>query len=99
MPTLAYCATLNNYTQSDLATLRTPHASLSYIIIGEEIGESGTPHLQIYFQLAKQTKLTTMKNWGGPWAKMHFEIARGTSDEAADYCKKDGKYTDCSSHA
>lgn len=92
MPTLAYVATLNNYTAQDLAILRTPNPDLSYIIIGEEVGASGTKHLQIYFQLAKQKKLTTIKNWGGPWAKMHLEAARGTSDEAATYCMKDGKY-------
>lgn len=92
MPTLAYCATLNNYTEADVATLRTPNSKLQYIIVGHEIGESGTPHLQIYFQLATQTKMTTIKNWGGPWARMHFEAARGTDVQAADYCKKEGNF-------
>ncbi len=90
MPPLAYVATLNNPTATDLATLRTPSRFLEYIIIGEEIGKLGTPHLQIYFQLATPTKVTKIKNWGGPWARMHLEIARGTSEEAAAYCKKDG---------
>lgn len=92
MPTLAYVATLNNYTPEDVAVLRTPNSKLNYIIVGHEVGDSGTPHLQIYFQLANQAKLTTIKNWGGPWAKMHFEAARGTDVQASDYCKKDGNF-------
>lgn len=92
MPTLAYVATLNNYTADDVAVLRTPNSKLTYIIVGHEVGEQGTPHLQIYFQLEKQAKLTTIKNWGGPWARMHLEPARGTDVEAADYCKKEGNY-------
>lgn len=92
MPTLAYVATLNNYTPEDVAVLRTPNSKLRYIIVGHEVGEQGTPHLQIYFQLEKQTMLTTIKRWGGPWSRMHFETARGTDSEAADYCKKEGNF-------
>lgn len=92
MPTLAYVATLNNYRPEDVAVLRTPNSKLRYIIVGHEVGEQGTPHLQIYFQLEKQAKLTTIKGWGGPWSRMHFEAARGTDSEAADYCKKDGNF-------
>lgn len=92
MPVLAYVATLNNYTEEDVAILRTPNNKLRYIIVGHEVGEQGTPHLQIYFQLEKQAMLTTIKRWGGPWSKMHFETARGTNIEAADYCKKDGNF-------
>lgn len=92
MPTLAYCATLNNYTADDVAVLRTPNSKLNYIIVGHEVGDSGTPHLQMYFQLAKQTKITSIKNWGGPWARMHLESAKGTDKEAADYCKKEGNF-------
>lgn len=92
MPVLAYCATLNNYTADDVAMLRTPNNKLRYIIVGHEIGESGTPHLQIYFQLEKQAKKSTIVNWGGPWARMHLENARGTDVEASDYCKKEGNF-------
>lgn len=92
MPTLAYCATLNNYSPEDVAYLRTPNSKLSYIIVGHEVGENGTPHLQIYFQLSKQTKFTTIQGWEGPWSRMHFEAARGTSKEASDYCKKEGNF-------
>lgn len=72
--------------------LRTPNSRLAYIIVGHEVGEQGTPHLQIYFQLEKQTKLTTIKNWGGPWARMHLEPARGTDVEASEYCKKENNF-------
>lgn len=92
MPVLAYCATLNNYSPEDVAVLRTPNSRLAYIIVGHEVGEQGTPHLQIYFQLEKQTKLTTIKNWGGPWARMHLEAARGKPEQAADYCKKENNF-------
>lgn len=92
MPTLAYVATLNNYTPDDVAVLRTPNTKLNYIIVGHEVGANGTPHLQMYFQLTKNTKLTTIKGWGGPWARMHFEGAKGTDVEASDYCKKDNNF-------
>lgn len=92
MPTLAYCATLNNYTPEDVAILRTPNTKLKYIIVGHEVGDNGTPHLQIYFQLDKQAKLTTIKAWGGPWYRMHFEAAKGTDVEASEYCKKEGNF-------
>lgn len=94
MPTLAYCATLNNWTQQEWDVLVTPNAKLQYIIIGQEVGEQGTPHLQIYFQLAKQTMLTSIKRWGGPWARMHMEGARGTDEEASTYCKKERNFVE-----
>ena len=89
---LAYVATLNNYSEEDVAILRTPNPKLQYIIVGHEVGENGTPHLQIYFQLHSRTRLNSIKNWGGPWARMHLEAARGTSEEASVYCKKEGAF-------
>lgn len=92
MPTLAYAATLNNYTPDDVAILRTPNPRLAYIIVGHEVGEQGTPHLQIYFQLLRQAKIATIKNWGGPWARMHFELAHGSDQDNYNYCSKDGNF-------
>lgn len=91
MPSLAYCATLNNYTPDDVAILRTPRSELCYIIVGHEVGESGTPHLQIYFQLARQVKFSTIKNWD-VFTRMHLEVARGSDDDNFEYCSKQGNY-------
>jgi hypothetical protein len=92
MPTLAYSATLNNYTEDDVATLRNGHQTVSYLICGHEVGELETPHLQIYFQLDRQVKITTIKRWGGPWARMHFETSRGSDVDNYAYCIKDGSF-------
>lgn len=88
MPTLAYAATLNNYTEEDVAVLRTPNSKLNYIIVGHEVGANGTPHLQIYFQLAKQTKFETIKNWNSTYGRMHFEGANGSDENNYRYCRK-----------
>lgn len=92
MPSFAFCATLNNYTPAEVATLKNGRPEIGYFIAGHEVGEQGTPHLQIYFQLKKQVKITTMHNWPG-WARMaNIVAARGTDVEASDYCKKDGTF-------
>jgi hypothetical protein len=106
MPILAYCTTLNNYTEDDVAELRKTNPKLRYMIVGHETSSTGTRHLQIYFQLRKQVKMSTIKAWGGPWARMHFEIAKGQSDlfehekrgefhkpySATGYCMKEGNF-------
>lgn len=95
MPTLAWCATLNNWTEEEQTILLTPRVELQYIIIGRETApDTGTPHLQIYFQLTRQVKLTTIKNWGGPWARMHIENARGSDEENYNYCTKEGNFNE-----
>jgi hypothetical protein len=84
---------LNNYTAQEVATLKNGRIEIQYFIAGHEIGEEcGTPHLQCYFQLTKQVKITTMHKWPG-WERMaHIQSAKGTDEEASAYCKKDGNY-------
>lgn len=60
--------------------------SISYLVYQEEIGESGTYHLQGYVEFARATRLQTLKNKLGQ--SIHFEIARGTAADNRDYCTK-----------
>lgn len=81
--------TINNPSESDYAAFHTLDAS--YKIYGDEVGESGTPHMQGYVELNKQTAFSTIKKLL-PGA--HIEKRRGTAQQAADYCKKDGAFTE-----
>ncbi len=60
-----------------------------YMVYGREVGDSGTPHLQGFFIL-KERRVFSFLNAQLPGS--HKSIARGTSHQAADYCKKDGDY-------
>lgn len=88
-----WIGTINNWTQEQydrLVELYEKEQLLSYLIIGKEVGKQGTPHLQIYFQLKKPQRLTTLKKTiGYNW---HLEGARGTGEQCRDYCMKDGDY-------
>ena len=84
-----YCYTLNNYSEEEVQRLRNLEAV--YHVFGEEVGESGTPHLQgfLYFKNAKT--LSAVKKLV---PRAHLESMRGTPEQASDYCKKDGRYTE-----
>lgn len=61
------------------------------MVYGRETGASGTPHLQGFTQLSKQTSFSVVKRHL-PGA--HIEKRRGTPKQASDYCKKDGDFTE-----
>lgn len=86
-----WCVTLNNYTLADInnfrAAVSTPNSSIKYIVFQEEVGENGTAHLQAYVELEAQATMTRLKNQLG--RRIHCEVARGSSKQASDYCKKD----------
>ncbi len=51
----------------------------------KEKGENGTVHLQGYVAFSVRKSLATMKNVNG---SAHWEVRRGTHDEAKAYCMK-----------
>jgi len=86
-----YCFTLNNYTEDEYnKIIEAAERSTKYWIIGKEVGDSGTPHLQGYFSLRRCGNLRHVRNLFGP--RIHFEVARGTARQNRQYCVKDGDF-------
>lgn len=84
-----YCFTLNNYTEDEYSALRDNiQTHCRYGIIGKEIGESGTPHLQGYIIFLKRCSFTTAKDRLNP--RCHVEVSNGSPRQNRDYCSKDG---------
>lgn len=82
-----WCFTINNPTEEDSAPL---HSDIyEYLVVGNEVGEEGTPHLQGFIVMKKRTRLPSMKTI---LPRAHLEVMKGQPSEAAAYCKKDGDY-------
>lgn len=84
-----YCVTWNNYTDENYQALVA--LDTQYLIIGKEIGESGTPHLQAYFYFTSQRSFKSLQKqlYG---AHIEPRMAKSTPAQAATYCKKDGDF-------
>lgn len=78
--------TLNNYTEEEYETMMELG---EYCIIGREVGEQGTPHLQGYVEFKTPKRFTTLKNIN---PRVHWEQRRGTQEQAIEYCKKEGNF-------
>lgn len=89
-----WCFTLNNPTDADRILLAGFPAdkSIEYLLYGNEIGESGTPHLQGFIAFSKRRRFGELKNKKmKPLDRAHLEVAHHPK-EAAAYCKKDGDF-------
>lgn len=62
-----------------------------YIVVGREVGENGTPHLQGFVYFKNPRSLPGIKKVG-LFKRAHLENAKGTNKQASDYCKKDGNF-------
>jgi len=80
--------TINNYDDASLTDLQS-YAQVKYLVVGKEVGENGTPHLQGYCELKNQVLFSTLKK---KIPTAHIESRRGTAREASDYCKKGDDY-------
>lgn len=84
-----YCVTLNNYTEEDYKNFC--ECKCKYIVVGKEVGKSGTPHLQTYVEFSEGISMAQLKK-RLMCKKLHCGERYGTAEEASDYCKKDGDY-------
>ncbi|AXH77830.1 MAG: putative viral replication protein [Cressdnaviricota sp.] len=85
----SWCFTINNPTGNDDWELEALKLVSEYIVVGTETGEQGTRHYQGYVVMNGQRTLRVMKTL---LTRAHLEARRGTHQQAADYCKKDGQY-------
>jgi len=79
------CFTLNNYTAEEYADIK--NWDCDYLVVGEEVGKEGTPHLQGYVEWKGSKRFTTMKKLN---SRIHWETRKGSAAEASAYCMKDG---------
>ncbi len=79
----SYCLTINNYQPEDVAFITNYEAE--YLVVGDEVGESGTPHLQIYFRLKNAKTFSKIKK---EFTTAHIEIAKGDDHQNKAYCSK-----------
>lgn len=86
-PAIYWCFTLNNWTKDELDSICSKCSKFcSFAIIGSEVGESGTPHLQGYVEFIKKSRpVGVFDN-----KRIHFEKCKGDRADNVKYCSKDG---------
>jgi len=89
---LHYCFTLNNYVEEeDIPRLSVFfEEEAKYWIIGREIGDGGTPHLQGYASFRKRLSFSYVRDKLG--TRCHIEGSRGTARQNREYCSKGGNF-------
>lgn len=79
----AYAFTINNYTDEDVELVK--NLNYSYIILGNEMGDEGTPHIQGFVYLKSPITFTSVKL---KLPRAHIEITKGTPQQNIEYCSK-----------
>lgn len=86
-----WCFTINNdcYNAVHTDLCSNPTRVFDYCVMGDEIGDNGTPHVQGFIVMKKRTERSTMSRL---FPRAFLEVMRGTTKQASDYCKKDGDF-------
>lgn len=86
----AFCFTINNYSFQDLQML-SEMPDTDYLLIGFEVGKSGTEHVQGYVHFHNPRGFKMLRDY---MPRAHIEIAKGKPQENYDYCTKDGHFVE-----
>jgi len=83
----AFHIVLNNYTEDEIAAIK--KLATSYQVVGKEVGENGTPHLQgyLYFKNAR-----TFSSIHKTVPRLALLVAEGDAMDNYKYCTKDGDF-------
>lgn len=93
-----FCVTVNNWTDVMLDALKGLNI-ITYGIFGEEVGESGTPHLQGYIQLDTRHRIMSLQNkFRQVGILAHVEVALGSPEQNIRYCSKEQEETSDTLH-
>ena len=85
-----YDFVINNYSEDDVCQVcQTLRQIAKKAVVGKEVGESGTPHLQGYFTLKKKERITGLLKKAG-FARASFRECRN-EEALINYCRKDGE--------
>jgi hypothetical protein len=81
-----YVGTKNNYTDEDIVKIDTwAQDRCTYLVYAREIGDKGTPHLQIYMEFENTISMKSICKQLFP---LWLGIRKGTPKQAAGYVKK-----------
>lgn len=87
-PAKKWCMTWNNYPENWRALLEEHMDKYENYIFGEEVGESGTHHIQGLIHFKQKLRVLSL----GLPKEIHWEKQRASKDfDASQYCAKDGK--------
>nr|QXP07708.1 MAG: replication associated protein [Arizlama virus] len=85
----AYCFTINNWSDHDFDQMQA--LEYRYLIMGKEVGENGTPHLQGYIYFENKKSFRQVKQMH---VTAHWEVAQGSVEQNFLYCSKDCDFTE-----
>lgn len=85
-PSKRWCFTLNNYTEEEYSSIVLLFGTeCKLYIIGDEIGEEGTPHLQGYCEFNNKVRPVGLFKCN----RIHWEKAKGNLKDNVTYCSKE----------
>lgn len=87
-PSKRWCFVINNY-DNNIKSLIVPKFQefCDKVIVGEEVGESGTPHLQGYLEFKTKRRPMSVFNTD----RIHWDKCKGNRESNYNYCTKDSK--------
>lgn len=83
-----WCFTLNNPEEADIEFVKAKLVDAEFVVVGHEVGEQGTPHLQGYVFFSKRLCFNKVKRLLPHGT--HIEAAKGSPAQNHRYCSKDG---------
>ena len=83
-----WCFTLNNWSEDEYNNLKKAFSEAEWII-GKEVGEEKTPHLQGWVYFKNKITLSSLKKMSG---RAHWESAKGDKEANVKYCGKQGDF-------